>query len=101
MSPGRRSGYSPNSEIEVVSKWPNSRSIPWPEGEDPGGVDLWEVVGITDAGRLVFVVGRMGDDGLFRLISSRSLMDPEGSDRERVREYRRILRTRDAEETQE
>lgn len=71
-----------------------------PEGEDPGGVDLWEVVGTTDAGRRVFVVGRMGHDGLFRLISSHSLMDPEGGDRERVKEYQRTLRTRGTEEPQ-
>lgn len=68
-----------------------------PEGEDPRGVDLWEVVGTTDAGRLLFVVGRMGHDGLFRLISSRSLMEPEGGDRERVKDYQRTLRTRGTE----
>ena len=63
-----------------------------PTGADAGGVDLWEVIGTTDSRRLLLVVGRMGDDGLFRLISARALTVPEGeSDRERVREYREQL----------
>lgn len=65
-----------------------------PEGDDPGGVDTWEVIGTTDAGRLVFLVGRMGEDGLFRLISSRGLAQPAGYDRDRYQEYQRIMERR-------
>jgi len=65
-----------------------------PSGEDPRGVDLWEVVGTTDSGRLLLLVGRMGSDGLFRLLSARPLTDPVGSDRDRIDEYQRILTDR-------
>lgn len=67
-----------------------------PGGEDPRGVDLWEVVGTTDARRPLFLVGRMGGDGLFRLISSRPLTKPGGPDRDRLQEYRRIVEARGA-----
>lgn len=72
-----------------------------PEGEDARGVDLWEVIGTTDSGRVLFVVGRMGNDGVFRLISARSLMEPEGRDQHKILGYREIVRVRCVDQTEE
>jgi hypothetical protein len=58
-----------------------------PGGADRGGVDLWNVIGRTRVGRVVFIVGRMGGDGYFRLVTARVLVPPAGEDRQLLADY--------------
>lgn len=66
-----------------------------PEGPDPEGVDLWYVVGETGAGRVIWIAGRMGNDGLFRSVTGRGIDPPANNDRQMLNDYRHLGRERD------
>ena len=65
-------GVWPAEVDEALIDCEEELQLAWrPKGADSGGMALWYVLAPTWEGRLLYIVGRMGGDGMFRLITAR------------------------------
>jgi hypothetical protein len=83
-------GVWPAEVDEALIDCEEDLQLAWrPKGASDGGMDLWYVLAPTWAGRLLYIMGRMGGDGQFRLITARCPYE-KPNDRKWIDLYRQM-----------